>query len=349
MNNMELKGIDVSNYQKDLNLAQSGADFCIIKASEGVGWQDPAMVKLCGTLASDQIYGFYHFARPDGGAENTPQAEAQSFLNYVGTHVGKSLLALDWEPAGCAGLVDWAHQWLNYVYSKTGVKPLIYMNQSTENRYDWSPVANDGYGLWLANYGVNDGAVHDISVKHWSIVAMHQYTSAGGLDKNIFFGGPDAWQKYCTSNVQHTPPSIAPTPTPAPQTTKYKVGTPVCTNTIATSSTGSTVYKGDWQGIITRVIPKAPYPYLLNTDTGWTNDVGIDSDPHVPDSPHPQPDNIKPGDWVGVKTGALTYDGKSFGGVMGKVYYTADEIKGDRVVLDIPGICTAFHASDLFK
>ena len=62
----------------------------------------------------------------------------------------------------------------------------------------------------------------------------------------------------------------------------YKVGTPVCTNTLATSSTGGKVYKGDWKGTITRVIKGAAYPYLLNNGTGWTNNTGIDTDPHTP-------------------------------------------------------------------
>lgn len=70
---------------------------------------------------------------------------------------------------------------------------------------------------------------------------------------------------------------------PKPTTsTKYKVGTVVCTNTLATSSTGGKVYKGDWKGTITKVIAGAKYPYLLNNGTGWTNDTGIDTDPHVP-------------------------------------------------------------------
>lgn len=62
----------------------------------------------------------------------------------------------------------------------------------------------------------------------------------------------------------------------------YKVGTLVCTNTLATSSTGGKVYKGDWKGTITRVIKGVAYPYLLNNGTGWTNDTGIDTDPHTP-------------------------------------------------------------------
>ena len=62
----------------------------------------------------------------------------------------------------------------------------------------------------------------------------------------------------------------------------YKVGTPVCTGVLATASTGGKVYKGDWKGTITRVIKGAAYPYLLNNGTGWTNDSGIDNDPHTP-------------------------------------------------------------------
>ena len=135
---------------------------------------------------------------------------------------------------------------------------------------------------------------------------------------------------------------------------KYSVGTPVCTNILATSSTGGKVFKGDWSGVITKVIKGAKYPYLLNENTGWTNDAGIDNDPHVPNT---KPSNtskskttFKVGDWVGVKTGAKDYEGNKAGGVVkGKVYYTIEEIKGNRAVLDIPGICTAFNTKDLFK
>ena len=84
----------------------------------------------------------------------------------------------------------------------------------------------------------------------------------------------------------HVPGQSATKPAAKPTTTfgkvKYKVGTKVCTNVLATSSIGGKVYKGDWSGTITKVIPGAAYPYLLNNGTGWTNDKGIDSDPHVP-------------------------------------------------------------------
>ncbi len=94
------------------------------------------------------------------------------------------------------------------------------------------------------------------------------------------------WERFFTmvqKAYEGSETASKPTAKPKPTTsTKYKVGTVVCTNTLATSSTGGKVYKGDWKGTITKVIAGAKYPYLLNNGTGWTNDTGIDTDPHVP-------------------------------------------------------------------
>lgn len=108
-------------------------------------------------------------------------------------------------------------------------------------------------------------------------------------DVKVFNGGIDKLAKGILEcfgiGVQAVskPTASKPTTKPKPTTsTKYKVGTVVCTNTLASSSTGGKVYKGDWKGTITKVIAGAKYPYLLNNGTGWTNDTGIDTDPHVP-------------------------------------------------------------------
>ncbi len=89
-----------------------------------------------------------------------------------------------------------------------------------------------------------------------------------------------------------TPKPSTPKPaTPKPSTptttgsTKYKVGTAVCTNHIWKSSTDNGAgYSGQsWEGKITRVIPGAAHPYLLNDgNIGWTDDKSIDSDPNLP-------------------------------------------------------------------
>lgn len=83
--------------------------------------------------------------------------------------------------------------------------------------------------------------------------------------------------------------TVAPTQpsTPnAPSGEKYSTGTPICTNTLSVNCYGTgKVYKGDWNGTIGRVIKGAKYPYRVDRNgvaIGWTNDTGIDTDPHIP-------------------------------------------------------------------
>ena len=100
---------------------------------------------------TNKLVGFYHFARPT--ANNTPEAEAESFLKFIipSGLIGKAILALDWEAENKQN-VAYAKAWLDYVYNKTGVKPWIYMSESVTKNYDWSSVANAGYPLWVAKY-----------------------------------------------------------------------------------------------------------------------------------------------------------------------------------------------------
>lgn len=83
--------------------------------------------------------------------------------------------------------------------------------------------------------------------------------------------------------------TVAPTQpsTPnAPSGEKYSAGLPICTNTLSVNCYGTgKVYKGDWNGTIGKVIKGAKYPYRVDRNgvaIGWTNDTGIDTDPHIP-------------------------------------------------------------------
>ncbi|WP_418272477.1 N-acetylmuramoyl-L-alanine amidase [Holdemanella porci] len=84
---------------------------------------------------------------------------------------------------------------------------------------------------------------------------------------------------------QTVAPSAPSTPS-APSGEKYSVGTPICTNTLSVNCYGtSKILKGDWSGTIGRVIKGAKYPYRVDRNgvaIGWTNDTGIDTDPHTP-------------------------------------------------------------------
>ena len=56
---------------------------------------------------------------------------------------------------------------------------------------------------------------------------------------------------------------------------------------------------------------------------------------------------IKVGSKVKVKKGAKSYEGKTVADFIYNNVYTVDQLKGNRAVLDLKGICTAFKKSDL--
>ena len=201
-----LKGIDISKWQAGIDLSKIDTDFVICKATEGVGYTD----KNCDGFYQQakklgKKLGVYHFARPD--LRNTATAEADWFVRETKGYHKEAMLILDWE-SGDLGNVTWAKQWLDRVYQKTGVKPVIYMSASVMSSADWSSVVNADYGLWVANYGSNNGQPQEsvfnrYPLKYWTFYALWQYTSKGrlagyngNLDLNYFSGDKTAWDKY---------------------------------------------------------------------------------------------------------------------------------------------------------
>lgn len=203
-----LKGIDVSHWQRGLNLNKIDFDFVIVKATEGVKMVD----KKCDPFIQEAIklgkcFGFYHFARPE---KNSAHDEAQFFYRNTRNYFGHGIPVLDWESVGKYN-VKWAKAWLDEIYALTGVRPIIYMSESVVNQYNWSEVAGANYGLWVAKY--RDNIIdknYDMTyagkkpvVKWWKFYALWQWTSSGlldgyngKLDCDVFYGSVDAWKKY---------------------------------------------------------------------------------------------------------------------------------------------------------
>lgn len=203
---MSLFGTDQSKWQA--NQVTEGS-FILVKATEGYGYVDPTCdAKYQLNKQAGKLLGVYHYARPDLG--NTPEAEAQYFVDNIRGYIGEAIMVLDWESANKWD-VNWAKRWLDKVKDLTGIKPMIYMSSSVTFDYDWSSVVAGDYGLWVANYGNNDGTNHGCpSVGYWGIVAMHQYTSVP-LDKDEFFGDENTWRAYAGASGDK--PAPAPTPT----------------------------------------------------------------------------------------------------------------------------------------
>lgn len=213
---MALYCVDVSSWQA-LG-AGDGWDGVICKATEGGAYVDP----MCDAhyqraKNNHQRRGVYHFARPDLNP-NGAIDEADFFVDNCQGYIKDGILVLDWECA--VWNVGWAKTWLDRVYSRTGVRPMIYMSASVVNSYDWSSVANAGYGLWIAGYPNQynvpnpprpDESELPYAIGAWPFAAMWQYSSsAGTLDRDIFYGDVNAWNAYAGRNNTSSKPKEEP-------------------------------------------------------------------------------------------------------------------------------------------
>jgi hypothetical protein len=184
-----LKGIDISHYQ-DTTVRYQDYDFIIMKASEGANWKDPRMKQhLIGVQCNCKLYGFYHYARPEYNAD--AKVEARHFVETIRPYVGDCLLALDWEGNSLKYPISWPHQWLDEVYRLTGVRPVIYVQESEITKRDYSSIVKDNYGLWVAKWGKNTP-----KTGAWKFYALWQYQGSP-LDKDYFQGSVEQFKKYC--------------------------------------------------------------------------------------------------------------------------------------------------------
>lgn len=214
--------IDVSSWQTGINVTTSGAQIVVAKATEGIGYVNPDCDRVVqDALAAGQGVGVYHFAH----TENNAVAEANYFIDNTRGYIGKGINPiLDWEPNNPSD-VWWALTWLRTVEAAWDTKPIIYMNQFTENTYDWSAVVAGDYGLWIAAYPLEYTPIYGFNppntqptLYHWPFAVAWQYTSTGyvgdwggPLDLSVVYGDLSTWYAYAGSG------QVAPAPQPAPQ------------------------------------------------------------------------------------------------------------------------------------
>lgn len=218
---MALNGIDISVYQRGINIAAVPADFVIVKATESTWYTNPCFhAQADATLNSGKLLGIYHYI---GGGN--AKAEAQYFVNAVKPYIGRAVLALDFESGSNSAYGDTAYlqQCAQTVYNLTGVRPLLYGSQRDYGRLAAVSKATN-CGLWIAQY--RDYAHIGYQNKPWNEdaydCAMRQYSSAGSLpnyggnlDLNKFYGDRTAWNKYAQSDHATPPPAPKPAPKPA--------------------------------------------------------------------------------------------------------------------------------------
>lgn len=215
-------GNDISSHQGDVNwdVYKNNSNFVIMKASEGTGFTDPKFARnLAESRRVGLSRGFYHFARPDLG--NTVEAEADWFLKVIGPVNEGEMLCLDFEPKWSGDVVGWCKKFLDHVASKlNGYKCLIYLNQSQTQGFDWKPVVDGNYGLWIAAY-TYDPRKNNYATGAWKFAAMQQWSNkqtvpgiSGVVDANVLFGDINTFKKYAYVKSVIQPPAEQPNPVP---------------------------------------------------------------------------------------------------------------------------------------
>ena len=211
----QLNGVDIFGWDRGINVANTDADFFIIKATEGV--QGTIYNPWYSTWATEalnngKLIGFYHYA--NGG---DPLKEADSFYSAIQNYKGRAIACLDWEGQGNSLFgtgkdVAWCKKFLDRLKLRFGGTPLIYMSKSVTNEYDWSSVASS-YPLWGAQYPSYD-PIYGYQSDPWQSSSswgawgkdplIFQYTSTGVLthnggidyfDFNLFHGSVTDWRQ----------------------------------------------------------------------------------------------------------------------------------------------------------
>lgn len=208
--NADMRGVDVSNWQCDIDTGAVDADFIVVGATWGVGGlnnmcltngvNQAANYQLGRATNSGKSIGVYHYAM--GRDAN---AEADFFIDNVRGYVGNAVLVLDWESQDNPqfGNGAWVETWVRHVHDRTQVWPIVYVQASALGQL--SAFVREHCGVWVAQYA--SMAVTGYQETPWLYgaygEAMRQYTSngyvsgyAGRLDLNYFRGERWQWDAY---------------------------------------------------------------------------------------------------------------------------------------------------------
>ncbi len=225
---MAMNGIDISNYQRGLDLAKVPCDFIICKATEGTNIVhntcDP-WIQQAKKLGKK--WGFYHFL-----AGGDPIAEADFFVKNCENYFGEGIPVLDYEMYGRKVGTAGAKKFLDRVYEKTKVRCMVYTSRSVLAEENWSAIAPN-HALWVAQYPNYNHTGYQSdpwfpagSIGAFKFVTMHQYTSSGrlpgyngNLDLDIAYLDRAGWDAIARGDrggaSKPNTPAPAPTPTPS--------------------------------------------------------------------------------------------------------------------------------------
>lgn len=211
-----MNGIDISNWQNGINLDAVPYDFIIAKATQGKTYVSPDCARQVEQArARGKLFGVYHYI--DG---SSAIGEADFFIDNIENWVGEGMLCLDWESNqnSAWGNEDYLRQVAQRVIDRTGIPPVIYVQQSRMAQV--KPIADAlNCALWIAQYAnMNATGYQDVPWNEGAYsCAIRQYSScgrlsgySGNLDLNKAYMDAAAWKKYANPSGGASAPSPAP-------------------------------------------------------------------------------------------------------------------------------------------
>lgn len=211
-----MNGIDISNWQNGINLDAVPYDFIIAKATQGKTYVSPDCARQVEQArARGKLFGVYHYIDGSGAI-----GEADFFIDNIKNWVGEGMLCLDWESNqnSAWGNEDYLRQVAQRVIDRTGIPPVIYVQQSRMAHV--KPIADAlNCALWIAQYAnMNATGYQDAPWNEGAYsCAIRQYSScgrlsgySGNLDLNKAYMDAAAWKKYANPSGGASAPSPAP-------------------------------------------------------------------------------------------------------------------------------------------
>jgi len=193
---MPIQGLDVSKFQGDNidwdKVASSGAQFCLIRASDGTNQNNESKFgdNWLGARGAGLICGAYHLFRPALDAVD----QANLFLAQFGNNVPvmeagylPAALDVEIEPASATvqNYLDGVKAWINTVEQNDrfkGLPTIIYTSQNI-----WNQIGDGTLGdhpLWVADYSEDPPRLPS----DWTNWTFFQYTETGsvsGIDVDV--------------------------------------------------------------------------------------------------------------------------------------------------------------------
>lgn len=195
-NRFEVKGIDVSHYQGEIDwaaVAHDGIAFAFIKATEGTTVVDERFAtNWAGAGKADVARGAYHFFRPTlSGAD-----QARHFLSHVTYRPGDMPPVLDLEvtdDATAAVIRREALAWCKAVEDAWGVKPIVYTLPHYADSY--LDGALSPYRLWVVDLGLRLWPADSKGWQRWTFWQHSHHGSVAGIEGDVdldVFNGSEA-------------------------------------------------------------------------------------------------------------------------------------------------------------